>query len=207
MVPERPEAADECSERDFGRRGIEPPSLPPPRRAAAERRPHQQTEVERAGMDEKSFEDALVTPQVRPPHPAGVIEMREGALDKLPTLAHQLSTAGSAGASTTAIDGRLGLGHRRPGPTAAIGFRDVTAQPQRVQIDQNLIAVITRRSAMISANAIGAAAAPSCSAAMIAVSLRLVVSPTSAPCRVTATSAPVSRSTACSALWAGCASS
>src|ERR1035437_7515618 len=36
----------------------------------------------------------------------------------------------------------------------------------------------------------------------MAVSTIVVVSPWSAPCRVTATIAPVSRSTACSALWA-----
>src|SRR5439155_103148 len=47
-------------------------------------------------------------------------------------------------------------------------------------------------------------AASTCSAAAIAVSPRLVVSPTSAPCRVTATIAPLSRSMACSALCARC---
>ena len=49
-----------------------------------------------------------------------------------------------------------------------------------------------------------ACAASTCSAAAMAVSTRLVVSPTSAPCSVTATSAPLSRSTACSALCARC---
>src|SRR6202165_6098628 len=61
---------------------------------------------------------------------------------------------------------------------------------------------------MISASAWGACTAACasllCSPAVIAVSMIVVVSPWSASCRVTASSAPVSRSTACSALWASC---
>src|SRR5213082_1175900 len=52
------------------------------------------------------------------------------------------------------------------------------------------------------------ASRPTCSATAIPalhnVSSRVVVSPLSAPCSVTATTAPVSRSTACSALCARC---
>src|ERR1700704_2506968 len=61
---------------------------------------------------------------------------------------------------------------------------------------------------MISASSSGvgtaAFASSICSAAAMTVSMIVVVSPWSASCRVTATSAPVSRSTACSALWAKC---
>ena len=49
-----------------------------------------------------------------------------------------------------------------------------------------------------------ACASSTCSAAAMAVSMIVVVSPTSAPCSVTATIAPVSMSTACSALCARC---
>ena len=44
--------------------------------------------------------------------------------------------------------------------------------------------------------------ASTCAAAVIRVSTSVVVSPVSAPCTVTPTIAPVSRSTACSTLWA-----
>src|SRR3954469_940168 len=61
---------------------------------------------------------------------------------------------------------------------------------------------------MISSSGCGsstsACATSTCSTTAVTVSTIVVVSPWSAPCRVTATIAPVSRSIACSALWARC---
>src|SRR5260370_8312159 len=79
----RPEVVDERAERDFKRAGIERPPLQPARRAPAERLPHQNAEIERAGVDEESFENVLVTTEMRPPHPAGVLDMAQPALPLL----------------------------------------------------------------------------------------------------------------------------
>src|SRR5712691_6552398 len=141
-VPERPETLDEHAEGDFTCASVELPSLQPARRAPAERLPHQNSEVERAGVDEEPFEDVLVTTQVRPPHSAGVIDVGERALDVLTAPTHQLPAADSADAPPIAIHRSLRLGGRRPAAAAAIGLGDVAAHPDRAQIDQHLITVI-----------------------------------------------------------------
>jgi len=55
-----PETLNEHTEGDFKRSGVERPSLQPAGRTATERLPHQESEVERARVDEEPFEDVLV---------------------------------------------------------------------------------------------------------------------------------------------------
>ncbi len=46
-----------------------------PRGADADERPHQEAEIQAADVDEEAFQDVRVAPQVRPTHPAGLVEI------------------------------------------------------------------------------------------------------------------------------------
>src|ERR671911_460232 len=93
-VPERPElgsgfkgiphAASE--QRNEGKEALQAP-----RCASADQLPEQQAQVEGTGVDEHSFPDVVMATQVRASHSAGVVEVRERALDALPSLAQQLA--------------------------------------------------------------------------------------------------------------------
>jgi hypothetical protein len=61
VVHERPEALDEDAEGDFKHTGVDLAALQPPRRAATERLPHQQPEIERPSVNEQAFENVRVT--------------------------------------------------------------------------------------------------------------------------------------------------
>src|SRR2546427_8571477 len=62
---DRPDVRHEHSEGDFERAGAEPASLQPSRRVAPECLPHEQAEIERAGMNEQPLQDVVMAPQVR----------------------------------------------------------------------------------------------------------------------------------------------
>ena len=74
---------------DDGRRAI----LQPARRAAADQVAHDEPKIEAARMNQQALEDIGVTAQMRAAHPAGVVEMREGAFDPLAALTHQAPAA------------------------------------------------------------------------------------------------------------------
>ena len=109
-------AHDDGHEREGeGKRHPEPPNeaigevLQPSRRADADGGSHQETQVERARMDQESLEDVHVTAQMRPAHPAGVIDVRERPLDALPTAAHEAPSARAANPPPIPMRRRLGL--------------------------------------------------------------------------------------------------
>jgi hypothetical protein len=52
------------------------------RRADTEERPHPETEIERARMNEQSFEHVLVPAHVRSSEPAGLVQMRTRSLEQ-----------------------------------------------------------------------------------------------------------------------------
>src|SRR6266436_1820496 len=83
-VPEtrggHPQMLDDHCEGNFKRAEAEPASLQPSRRAAPERLPHEETEVERARVDEQPLEDVVMTAQMGAAEPAGVVQVGEGAL-------------------------------------------------------------------------------------------------------------------------------
>ena len=97
-------------------------------------------------------------------------------------------------------------GPRRSSPVAAaaIRFRDVAPQVEGRQIREHLITVVplVRETSSITpvSSSVTVATASKSSAAAVSVSAIVVVSPWSAPWTVTPTMAPVSMSTACSAL-------
>src|SRR5438045_5611575 len=98
-----PTVLDQRPERDeTGHRGREEP-LQPSRRADANQVTHDEPEVEATGMNQEALQNVRVTPQVRPPHPTGVIEMRKRTLDPLAALAHQSASPSAANASAIGI--------------------------------------------------------------------------------------------------------
>src|SRR5882672_6657002 len=71
-------------------------ALKTPRRPSPDHVPHQEAEVERAGVDDEPLHDVLMAAQVGAAKPAGVIDVRKGALDVLSTSAHQPLPASAA---------------------------------------------------------------------------------------------------------------
>ena len=72
--------------------------------------------------------------QVRASHPAGIVDVGEGALDELTTPALQPLPSDAADATAIPVGGPLGRGRLRPVASTAIGFRDVRAQVQGRQV-------------------------------------------------------------------------
>ena len=68
--------------------------------------------------------------QVNPAQPAGVIDVRKGALDVFAAAPHQPLPARAAHATAIAIDRLLGLRRLGPAATAAIGLREVAADAE-----------------------------------------------------------------------------
>jgi hypothetical protein len=66
-------------------------------------RPHQQAQIEAAGMDNQSLVDVLMATQVRASHPAGIVDVGEGALDELTTPALQPLPSDAADATATSV--------------------------------------------------------------------------------------------------------
>src|SRR2546428_327788 len=75
-----PDALDEHSEGNFKRADNEPASLQPARRAAPEHLPHEETEAERARVNQQPLQDVLMPAQVGAADAARVIHGGEGAV-------------------------------------------------------------------------------------------------------------------------------
>src|SRR5881628_3343634 len=112
-------------------------------RAAPDRVPHQEAEIEGAGVDDEPLEDVLMAAQVGAAETAGVIEMRKRPLDVLAAPPHQPLPASAAHPTPIAIDGPLRLGCLRPAPPPAIGFGEVGADADGLEREQRLVAVVS----------------------------------------------------------------
>src|ERR687898_3261773 len=80
---------------DHGRQA----ALEPSWRADADQATHDDSEIEASRMNQQALQDVRVTTQMRPSHPARVIDMREGPFDTLAPLAHQAPSAGATHAT------------------------------------------------------------------------------------------------------------
>ena len=60
-----------------------------PRSACADHRTENQAEIECADVNQLPLEDVLVAAQMRSPHSAGIVTVREAPLDQLASLAQQ----------------------------------------------------------------------------------------------------------------------
>ena len=92
------------------------------RRAAAIPPPHQQAEIEGAGVDEEPFEDVALPAQVRAAHPAGVVDMGERPLQMLAASSQQPLAALAAQTPAIAVDRPLRIGRGDPLTAAPIRF-------------------------------------------------------------------------------------
>src|SRR5262249_50666661 len=104
------------------------------RRADTEERPHPETEIERAGMNQQSFEYVLVPAHARSPEPTRFVEMRTRSLEQFAAFAEEPLAAVAADVPSIRID-RVPFG-LLVGPRlwTAIGFADVSSNLQRLQI-------------------------------------------------------------------------
>ena len=91
---------------------LEAPGLPD-----ADERAHQEAEVEAGGMDDQSFEDVLMTTQMRAAHAAGVVQMRIRSFEQFSALTQEALAASAAHAPTVRVHRALGV--RRVGPASA----------------------------------------------------------------------------------------
>ena len=85
-------------------------------------------------MNEQSFEHVLVSAHVRPPEPAGLVEMGTWSLEQFPASAEEVFSPIPADAPSIRVD-RVSFGFLvRPRLRPAIRFADVGANLQRLQI-------------------------------------------------------------------------
>src|SRR5687768_4657685 len=117
-------------------------ALQTPRRADAEQLSHQQTQIERADVDQEALEDVVVTAQMHASHPAGFVQMRARALQPFPTQAQQAFAALAANATAVPIDRVPRLGLFLPAAAPALGLGDVAPHAYCFEIDELLVAVI-----------------------------------------------------------------
>ena len=97
--------------------------------------------------------------QVRPPHPAGLVEMGEGAFEQLAAVSQQPLAARAADAPTIGVDGVARVRLVRPVASAAVRLGDVAADAHCVRDRHDRIAVI----ALVGDDLVGATGLPSAS--------------------------------------------
>src|SRR5262245_61587469 len=156
-------------------------------------------------MHEQPFANVVMPPEVHAAHPTGFIEVGARPFQPLTALAQESLPACTANPPAVAVDGIPRVRMVFPVAAPAIGFGDITPHADRFEIDHHLITVIALVGDHFFDLAIGHYGS-TCLAASISVSMLVAVSPSSASCTVTPTTAPVSKSTACSALCAKCTS-
>ena len=168
-------------------------ALQPARRADPDQMTHDEPEIEATRMNQEALQDVRVAAQMGAPHPARVVEMRKRAFE-----VRRVGASGGGRVAPASGDDCQAPGPRDPSTNHVAPCPARTRRTGHgVQVDQGLIAVIPlitddlfQRLPIVNVGLRG------CSAAAMAVSMIVVVSPTSAPCSVTATIAPVSMSTA-----------
>src|SRR5688572_24360405 len=117
-------------------------SLQPAWRADADQLPHEETEIEAAGVDQHSLPNVRVSAEIQPAHPAGLIEMREGPFEALAAEPQQAEASRTVDPPTITVHRVAGRGVLLPVPSAAIGLGDVTADAHGFEVDERLVAVI-----------------------------------------------------------------
>ena len=122
-----------------GPQGIENGPRPPlhaPRLPDPEQLPHQKTQVEPADMDQQTFEYVLMPAQMSSSQPSRVVDMGEGPLDHLPSLAHQPLSPSSADPALVRVDRPLLLALLSPAPPALFALRNVRPDLHLLEAEQ-----------------------------------------------------------------------
>src|SRR5580698_4630159 len=164
-------------------------------------------------MNEQSFDDVVMAAQVSPSHAAGFVHMRKASFDSLSALAQQPLAALASDPPTVLINRCLLFLLALPVAAPAVGLGTIAPNLHFLQNHQHIITVIAlvqhHFGGPFRIHVLGFVVNIGrdfriCSPHCASVSGSVLVSPAVAGCRVTASTAPVSRSTACSALWARC---
>src|SRR5258705_7939667 len=92
--------------------------------------------------DQQALANVRMAAEVYVAHPAGLVEMSEGAFQALPAESQQAQTARAPNTATIAVYRVACFGVLLPVPSSPIGFRDVAAKTDGFEIDERLIAVI-----------------------------------------------------------------
>ena len=117
-------------------------ALEAPRCANARQLPHEQPEIEPAGVHEHALQDVGMSAQVHASHAPGVVEMRIGAFEPFTALAQQPLPAGAPNPPTIGIHRVACLRLPLPVASPAIRLRDVTPDPKVRERDHRVVAVV-----------------------------------------------------------------
>jgi hypothetical protein len=109
-----------------GQERDEPP-LQPARRADADQLPHEESEIEAAGMDQHALENVRVPAEMQAAHAAGLVEMGEGPFQSLAAEPQQTQAARTSNAPTIAIHRVPGFRVVLPVAPSSIRFGDIAA--------------------------------------------------------------------------------
>src|SRR5580700_9365337 len=93
-------------------------------------------------MNQQALEDVGVAAQMDAAHPAGVVEMGEGAFDSLAPLPHQATAARAPNPAPIGVHRGLGCGLLGPIAAPAVRLGDVRPEVYGRKVDHRLIAVI-----------------------------------------------------------------
>src|SRR5450756_1003808 len=104
-----PDARDQlCDTPDRQNERVSDP-LETPRLADADQCPHQQAEIESAGVHDQAFVNILMATQMRSPHPSRVVDVGERPLDQLASSTHQSLASRPPNPSPVRVDRGLRL--------------------------------------------------------------------------------------------------
>ena len=73
-------------------------------RIDTDERPHPETEIERAGVNEQSLQRVFVSAHVRSPEPTGLVEMRTRSFEQFAASAQESRAAVAADAPSIRVD-------------------------------------------------------------------------------------------------------
>ena len=96
-----------CSDVSENEKECDHAALQPPGRSASRQFPHNETEIERTGMNHQPFDDVVVTPEMRPSQGASFVHVSEAAFYPFSTLAQKSLSTRPSDAPPVLVDGYL----------------------------------------------------------------------------------------------------
>src|SRR5262245_61346286 len=123
----RDRLSERPNQRQKAHQGREQASLQPAWRADADQLPHEQAEIEAAGVNQQSLPNVGVAAEVHTTKAAGFIEMGEGPFQALAAEPEQAQAPPTTNAPTITVHRVARFGVLLPVSSAAIGLGDVAA--------------------------------------------------------------------------------
>lgn len=122
VVPDARDQLDDTKYREYEGRDapLQAPGLPD-----ADEGAHQESEVEAGRMHDQSFEDVLMTSQMRPPHAARLVQARIRPLEQFAAATQEALASCAAHPLTIGVHRRLRIRGLHPVSPPALRFRNV----------------------------------------------------------------------------------